>query len=93
MNTSQYTIRNVPLRLDRVLRKRAKLTGKSLNQLVIEDIAAQNNVVLSTPGNVPLQSLSWFIGLGALDNDVLQAINYDDKLQKERMRREFESDT
>ena len=32
----QYTIRNVPQRVDRILRQRAKETGKSINQIALE---------------------------------------------------------
>jgi hypothetical protein len=35
----QYTIRNVPKRLDAMLRDRAKKEGKSLNEMVIEALA------------------------------------------------------
>lgn len=32
----QYTLRNLPDRLDRAIRERAKLEGKSLNEVTIE---------------------------------------------------------
>lgn len=32
----QYTLRNVPKQLDRLLRERARREGKSLNQVVLE---------------------------------------------------------
>ncbi|MDH3625710.1 MAG: Arc family DNA-binding protein [Myxococcales bacterium] len=32
----QYTIRNLPARLDKLIRKRAKEEGKSLNTVVLE---------------------------------------------------------
>lgn len=32
----QYTIRNVPAHIDRALRRRAKESGKSLNQVAVE---------------------------------------------------------
>lgn len=35
----QYTIRNVPPAVDQVIRKRAKLTGKSFNQVAIESLS------------------------------------------------------
>ncbi len=60
----QYTIRNIPPQLDRALRKRAALTGKSLNQIVVEDIAAQNNILPASDTGL-LASLSWFVGSGA----------------------------
>ncbi len=45
MHSKQYTIRNVPDRIDRVLRKRAKATGKSLNQIALEALADGAQVV------------------------------------------------
>ena len=38
-NTKQYTIRNIPDPIDRVLRKRAKEFGKSFNQIALEALA------------------------------------------------------
>lgn len=34
----QYTIRNIPPRVDKVLKQRAKLGGKSFNQAVIDTL-------------------------------------------------------
>lgn len=36
----QYTIRNIPADVDRVLRRRAKELGKSFNQVALEALAA-----------------------------------------------------
>ena len=36
MKRKQYTIRAVPLEVDRSLRRRARMSGKSLNQIVVE---------------------------------------------------------
>ncbi|MGK5084031.1 hypothetical protein WDW37_12105 [Bdellovibrionota bacterium FG-1] len=38
-NTRQYTIRSVPEQVDRVLRKNARATGKSFNQVALEALA------------------------------------------------------
>ena len=35
----QYTIRNIPPRLDQVLRRRAKESGKSFNQVALEALS------------------------------------------------------
>jgi plasmid stability protein len=35
----QYTLRNVPKELDRALKARAKLLGKSVNQVTLEALA------------------------------------------------------
>jgi len=39
-HTRQYTIRNIPERIDRVLKRRAKETGKSFNQVALEALAS-----------------------------------------------------
>ncbi len=36
MQNNQYTIRQIPAPLDKKLREKSKLTGKSLNEIVIE---------------------------------------------------------
>lgn len=36
----QYTIRNIPRRIDQALRRKAKAEGKSLNQAAVEALAA-----------------------------------------------------
>jgi hypothetical protein len=35
----QYTLRNIPDRVDRVLRRRARETGKSFNQVAVEALS------------------------------------------------------
>jgi plasmid stability protein len=42
-HTKQYTIRNIPERVDRVLKRRAKETGKSFNQVALEALASGAN--------------------------------------------------
>ena len=37
----QYTIRSVPAEVDRVLRRRARAAGKSLNSVVLEILSSQ----------------------------------------------------
>lgn len=41
MPTIQYTIRNIPSSLDRVIRKRAKQQGHSFNQTVVDLLSLQ----------------------------------------------------
>lgn len=38
-NLKQYTIRNIPERVDRVLKRRAREAGKSFNQVALEALA------------------------------------------------------
>lgn len=84
MRTKQYTIRNIPEPVDRYLRKRAKLSGQSLNQVVIEELSERAGV-----GEASLvESLSWFIGSGSIGDDVLAALEEDDRIQKDLARKE-----
>ena len=39
MKKSQYTIRQVPPHVDEALRHKAKFTGKSLNQVLLDSLA------------------------------------------------------
>jgi hypothetical protein len=72
--------------VDRYLRKRAKLSNKSLNQVVIEELSThvgngQKNII---------ESLDWFIGSGGIGDDVIQALEEDDKAQKELTRKQWQ---
>lgn len=82
MNT-QLTIRNLPEPINYYLRKKAKLNNKSLNQTIIDELSEK------VPDfNKPFSSsLSWFIGSG-LDDDTLEALRSEDRLQKEKVSRE-----
>lgn len=57
MGTKQYTIRNIPDGIDRVLRKRAKTLGKSFNQVVLEALILGAGERL-----VPKRDLSEIVG-------------------------------
>ena len=77
MKTHQYTIRNIPDPVDCYLRKRAQQSGKSLNQIVIEELSEK----VSAPTESMANALSWFIGSG-IDDETLKAIQEEDILQK-----------
>jgi hypothetical protein len=79
MHTIQYTIRSIPEPVDRYLRKRARQSGKSLNQVVIDELSEK----VATPATTATESFAWFIGSG-IDDATLAAIDEDDRLQKER---------
>ncbi len=64
MNDTQYTIRSVPSRVDLVLRKRAKKTGRSLNDVALEALAKGSGVV----PDASFDDLDWFIGGKTLDD-------------------------
>lgn len=78
MKTTQYTIRNIPEPVNRYLRKKSRLSGKSLNQVVIDELSEKVILPSATLGS----GLDWFIGSG-IDEPTLQALKDEDKIQKE----------
>lgn len=88
MKAIQYTIRNIPAPVDRYLRKRSKQSGKSLNQVIIDELSDK----VASPNQSLLESLDWFIG-GGMDDDVLEALAEDDRTQKQLAMEELERDT
>lgn len=85
MNT-QYTVRNVPRQLDITIRKRAKIEGTSINDLLLRSLAEANGYKLSEQKDESANRLDWFIGKSNIGDDVIRALEDDDKLQKELMR-------
>lgn len=88
MSKTQYTIRNIPPSVDRYLRKRAKISGRSLNQIIIEELSERAGV---KSGGI-VQSLDWFIGGGVIDETSQKALEEDDAVQKELTRKEWSDD-
>lgn len=84
MNAKQYTVRNVPLLVDRYLRKRARLSGKSLNQVILEELSEK----VAAPSVPARPALGWFIGSG-IDDATLQALEQEDRTQKELAEKEL----
>lgn len=84
MTVRQYTVRNIPEPVNRYLRKRAKLSGKSLNQVIIDELSEKVASTSTPPG----QSLDWFIGSG-IDDETLKALVEEDDLQKKLAREEL----
>lgn len=75
-NTSrQYTIRNIPEPIDRVLRRRAKATGKSFNQVAVEALAAGTGA-----SSTPKRDLSFIIG--SIDEN--EAAQMETEIRKQR---------
>lgn len=60
MKSVQYTIRAVPPKVDQALRQRARKTGKSLNDVVIETLEKGAGVAR----HESFDDLDWFIGTG-----------------------------
>lgn len=85
MKPKQYTIRNIPAPVDRYLRKRAKISGQSLNQVVIEELSERAGVGKKNL----LDQLDWFIGSGSIGDDVIRVLEEEDKIQKELARKEW----
>ena len=63
MNNTQYTIRSIPTKVDQALRKLAKKTGKSLNDVALEALAKGAGVT----AEATFDDLDWFIGGQSLD--------------------------
>jgi len=84
MKSVQYTIRNIPEPVNRYLRKKSRLSGKSLNQVVIDELSAR---VAPDSDNVAA-ALDWFIGSG-IDNKTMQALEDEDDIQKELVAKEL----
>lgn len=77
MPTLQYTIRNIPQPVNDYLRKKARLTSKSLNQVVIDELSEK----VGTPCQSAGSALAWFVGSG-IDDATLQALADEDAQQK-----------
>jgi len=78
----QYTIRNIPKKLDSALRKRAKVEKKSLNQVALEALARATGV---SNGQEPVRhhDLDWAIGTWVEDPEFDRAIEEQDQVHPE----------
>lgn len=75
--STQYTIRNVPKPVDNYLRKKSRLSGKSLNQVIIDELSEKVALPSATIGT----ALDWFIGSG-IDDATIKALEDEDIVQK-----------
>lgn len=80
MNSVQYTIRSISPKLDLALRARAKKTGKSLNEVVLDTLARGAGI---SPTDTPLTDMDWFIGKKSLDAATDAALDWLDSAPKE----------
>lgn len=64
MSSIQYTIRNIPPRVDQLLRGRAKKQGKSFNETLVEALERGAGV---QPKSKIHRDLGWFYGSGGID--------------------------
>lgn len=79
MSRIQYTIRNIPAPVDKVIKKRAKQSGKSFNQTVVDILAMQ------TFGSTDLhieESFDWLYNNNTLDDSFDEAIKDISKIDK-----------
>jgi plasmid stability protein len=79
----QYTIRNVPKKLDVLLRDRAKKEGKSLNQVVLEAIARALSI---SDEPARQRDLSELAGTWIEDLDFDRAIQDQDRVDEDLWR-------
>jgi plasmid stability protein len=80
MKSRQYTIRSVPERVDRELRKRAKAEGKSLNTVIVELLEQA-----VAPSGQPRRNrnLERFAGTWVEDPEFDEAMKYFDRIDEE----------
>ena len=89
MKARQYTIRNIPEPVDRYYRKLAKISGKSLNQVLLDELAERSGANKS--GSL-IDSLDWFIGANTIDESTYKAWEDDDTAQKQLTRKQWQQD-
>lgn len=80
MNSTQYTIRAVPAKLDKALRKRAQKTGKSLNEVLVESLARGAGINID---DQTYHDLDWFVGSLTLDESFDEAMDWLNSLPKD----------
>ncbi len=66
MSSIQYTIRRIPEPVDKALRRRAKQTGKSFNQTVVDALKQAAGV---SRHKKRYTDLDWFIGGRTIDEE------------------------
>jgi hypothetical protein len=76
----QYTVRAVPFKLDKALRKRVQKTGKSLNEVLVESLARGAGVDMH---DETYHDLDWLIGSKTLDRSFDEAMAWLDSAPKE----------
>jgi hypothetical protein len=71
MTKIQYTIRNIPPVVDRVIRKRAQQSGRSFNQTVVDLLSLQTLGTTELPVD---NNFEWLFGKNTLDESFDEAI-------------------
>ena len=72
MRKIQYTIRNIPPSVDKVIRKRSKQSGKSFNQTVVDLLSLQT--FGTTKPDSEDDNFDWLFGANGLDDAFDEAI-------------------
>jgi hypothetical protein len=71
MTKNQYTIRNIPPAVDRVIRKRSQQSGKSFNQTVVEMLSLQTFGTVTPPVD---NGFDWLYNRRTLDPSFDEAV-------------------
>ena len=71
MPNIQYTIRNIPPKVDQVIKKRAKRSGKSFNQTVVDLLTLQTFGTAKPPQD---DNFDWLYNQNTLDKSFDEAI-------------------
>jgi hypothetical protein len=79
MNKIQYTIRNVPPAVDKVIKKRSKQSGKSFNQTVVDLLSLQTFGTTKVPTD---NNFDWLFGAGGLDDAFDAAIKEQSRIDE-----------
>jgi len=82
METTQYTIRAIPKKLDIFLRRQALLRGKSLNQTVLDYITQATKLDMNDVDD----DFAWLIGANTIDDASLRAISELRQIDKQKNR-------
>lgn len=72
MSKIQYTIRNIPPAVDRVIRKRSEQSGKSFNQTVVELLSLQTFGTTKLPAD---SGFDWLYNKNTVDASFDEAID------------------
>lgn len=80
MRNIQYTIRNIPEPVDKVIKKRSKQSGRSFNQTVVDLLSLQTFGTTEIPKD---DNFDFLYNKNTLDESFNRAINDISKVDKE----------
>ena len=79
MSNIQYTIRNIPEPVDRVIKKRSKQSGRSFNQTVVDLLSLQTFGTTELPED---DNFDFLFNINTLDNSFDAVIKDISKVDK-----------